>query len=79
MREVIVAAAIHYRDAMRQYQAEQAAAMASGANLEELVTGSWPAYHMVIRAEEQLFALLDSYEELTAEAWDAAHEARRDT
>lgn len=78
LREVIVAAALHYRDAMRRYQAEQAAAIAEGRSLEELVTGNWPAYEAAVRAEGQLFALLDSYEEREAGIRGEAHEAERD-
>jgi hypothetical protein len=78
LREVIIVAALHYRDAMRRYQAEQAEAIAGGLGLEELVAGNWKSYVAAARAEEQLFALLDGYNEREAAVRNEAQNARRD-
>jgi hypothetical protein len=61
--QLIVNAARHYRDAMRRYMAEQAAAMANGTTLTDLVTDNWESFQGVMQAEEVLFALLDALDD----------------
>ncbi len=59
MRDIVVVAAYRYRDAMRRYMGEQAAAVESGASLDELVRSNWSSFEEAARAEEELFSLLD--------------------
>lgn len=56
----VVAAARRYRDTMRRYMAEQAAMIARGVTLDDLVTSNWESFAAVSVAEEELFALLDA-------------------
>lgn len=59
MRQVVIAAARVYRDAMRTYLAGQLAAIDGGASLNELVLRNQGGFQQAARAEEELFALLD--------------------
>lgn len=54
-----VTAARRYRDLMRRYLAEQAALLARGASLDEMVRSNWEGFGETADAEEELFALLD--------------------
>jgi hypothetical protein len=48
---------------MRQYMAEQVAAMERGTPLNDLVASNLPSFREVARAEEVLFALLDALDD----------------
>jgi hypothetical protein len=74
MRAVIVAAALHYRDTMRRYLGEQTEAIASGEPLDALVADNWGTFQEAVRAEERLFALLDTLEAIEAETAGAGGE-----
>jgi hypothetical protein len=67
MREGVVTAAQRYRDAMRRYLGEQAAAVARGASLDALVQCNWESFAQTARAEEELFALVDRLDAMEAE------------
>ena len=62
MCEAAIAAAIRYRDAMRAYMARQIAAIDTGVSLEDLVLSNQAGFQAAARAEEELFALLDTLE-----------------
>jgi hypothetical protein len=62
MREDVAAAAQRYRDAMRQYMAQQIAAIDAGLSLEELVLRNQEGFQAAAQAQEALFALLDALE-----------------
>jgi hypothetical protein len=68
MRAAVIAAAIHHRDTMRRYMAEQAAAIAGGISLDDLVTGNWPSFQETVASEGRLFSLLDTLEAMQAGA-----------
>jgi hypothetical protein len=77
MRATVIAAAIHFRGAMRAYLAGQAAAMKQGATLHELVMGNQEGFQEAAQAEEALFALLDTLEGMQAGAQSEKHHANR--
>jgi len=58
----IVAAARHYRDALRRYLAMQIEAMEGGERYDMLAGRTWLAFREAERTEEALFALLDALE-----------------
>jgi hypothetical protein len=56
----IVVAARHYRDSMRQYLTERAGALHERTTVDDLVTCIWLSFREAMRAEEELFTLLDA-------------------
>lgn len=56
----VIDAAFRYRDAMRQYIAEQAMRIDHGATLDDLMATTSDCYRITAHAEEELFALLDA-------------------
>jgi hypothetical protein len=56
----IVTASRHYRDAMRRYLTERAVALHGRTTVDDLVTCIWLAFREAMRAEEELFTLLDA-------------------
>jgi hypothetical protein len=75
MRQVVIAAALQFRDAMRAYMVGQVAALAQGATLDETVLRNQEGFHQAAQAEEMLFGLLDRLEAMTvplAPDWQAA-------
>jgi hypothetical protein len=75
MHQVVIAAALRYRDAMRAYMAGQAEAVAQGATLDELVLRNQEGFQQAAQAEEALFGLLDMLDAMTgpiAPDWQAA-------
>jgi hypothetical protein len=65
MRQVVIAA-LRYRDAMRRYMAGQVTAIDGGATLDELLRRNQAGFQAAARAEEELFALLDTLERMQA-------------
>jgi hypothetical protein len=55
----IIAAARGYRDTMRHYLAERERVLDDRAVVDDLVTCLWTAFREAMRAEQELFALLD--------------------
>jgi hypothetical protein len=56
----IGAAARRYRDALRHYTTERATVLDERAVVADLVTRIWTSFREAMRAEEELFALLDA-------------------
>lgn len=56
----IVAAARQYRDSMRRYSTERAGALHERTTVDDLVTCIWLSFREAMRAEEELFTLLDA-------------------
>jgi hypothetical protein len=56
----IAAAARRYRDAMWHYLAERTQVLDDHAVVEDLVTCIWKTFREAMRAEQELFALLDT-------------------
>jgi hypothetical protein len=76
IRAAAIAAAIRYRDAMREYMAQQVAAIDTGVSLEDLVLHNQAGFQAAAREEEELFALLDALEATRTRAAGAGSTAR---
>lgn len=60
--EAVVAVARRFRDAMRRYMAEQTEMIDRGVSLDDLVRSNWSRFAEAAAAEEELFALLDTFD-----------------
>ena len=77
IRDIVIEAARHYRDAMRRYLSEQVSAIEQGASLTDLATRDTDAFRVTARAEEELFALLDRLDSVRTSEPHKAHPTTR--